>query len=152
MITYSRLWLLLKRRGYSPRDIIHLAGISESTYRKMSRNEPVRMDVLERVCAALRVDVGDVYGFQDDGLIIMRRRIFMHHSIIYASQYNIIHLSNARWERAERTHISNINPQRRTHPLQHIHADSLVPRHFPIGGFADPGQVDDVAWAVSASL
>ena len=63
MITYSRLWLLLKRRGYSPRDIIHLAGISESTYRKMSRNEPVRMDVLERVCAALRVDVGDVCSF-----------------------------------------------------------------------------------------
>ena len=63
MITYSRLWLLLKRRGYSPRDIIHLAGISESTYRKMSRNEPVRMDVLERICAALRVDVGDVCSF-----------------------------------------------------------------------------------------
>ena len=73
MITYSRLWLLLKRRGYSPRDIIHLAGISESTYRKMSRNEPVRMDVLERVCSALRVDVGDVCGFQNDGRIIMRR-------------------------------------------------------------------------------
>ena len=52
--------LLLKRRGYSPRDIIHLAGISESTYRKLSRNEPIRMDVLERVCAALRVDVRDV--------------------------------------------------------------------------------------------
>ena len=63
MITYSRLWLLLKRRGYSPRDIIYLAGISESTYRKMSRNEAVRMDVLERVCASLRVDVGDVCSF-----------------------------------------------------------------------------------------
>ena len=49
MITYSRLWLLLKKRGYSPRDIIYLAGISESTYRKMSRNEAVRMDVLERI-------------------------------------------------------------------------------------------------------
>jgi DNA-binding Xre family transcriptional regulator len=63
----------LDRRGYSPRDIIHLAGISESTYRKMSRNEPVRMDVLERICAALHVDIGDVCGFQDDERIIMRR-------------------------------------------------------------------------------
>ena len=60
MITYSRLWLLLKRRGYNPRDIIRLAGISESTYRKMSRNEPVRMDVLERICLSLHVDIGDV--------------------------------------------------------------------------------------------
>lgn len=63
MISYSRLWLLLHRRGYSPRDIIHLAGISESTYRKMSRNEAVRMDVLERVCSALHVDIGDVCSF-----------------------------------------------------------------------------------------
>ena len=60
MITYSRLWLLLKRRGYNPRDIIRLAGISESTYRKMSRNEPVRMDVLERICLSLHVDIYDV--------------------------------------------------------------------------------------------
>ena len=64
MISYSKLWLLLHRRGYIPRDIIHLAGISESTYRKMSRNEAVRMDVLERVCAALRVDIGDVCSFE----------------------------------------------------------------------------------------
>jgi len=63
MITYNKFWLLLNRRGYSPRDIIHLAGISESIYRKMSRNEAVRMDVLERMCAALRVDVGDVCSF-----------------------------------------------------------------------------------------
>ena len=62
MITYSRLWLLLKRRGYNPRDIIRLAGISESTYRKMSRNEPVRMDVLERICLSLHVDIGDICG------------------------------------------------------------------------------------------
>ena len=64
MVTYSRLWLLLKRRGYSPRDIIRLAGISESTYRKMSRNETVRMDVLERICLSLRVDIGDVCSFE----------------------------------------------------------------------------------------
>lgn len=73
MLSYSRLWLLLHRRGYSPRDIIHLAGISESTYRKMSRSEAVRMDVLERVCAALRVDVGDVCSF-----IRSKRRIITH--------------------------------------------------------------------------
>ena len=64
MVTYSRLWLLLKMRGYSPRDIIRLAGISESTYRKMSRNETVRMDVLERICLSLLVDIGDVCSFE----------------------------------------------------------------------------------------
>lgn len=33
MISYARLWKLLEKRGYSQRDIMHLAGISESTYR-----------------------------------------------------------------------------------------------------------------------
>ena len=46
MISYFRLWRLLDRRGYSKRDIIKLAGISESTFRKLISNEAVRMDVL----------------------------------------------------------------------------------------------------------
>ena len=50
------------------------------------------------------------------------------------------------------TNISNINPQSSANSLQHVHPDSLVARHLPIGGFADPGQVDDVAGAVSASV
>ena len=45
---------------YYKRDIIHLAGISESTYQKLVNNEPVRMDVLGRLCDALNVDVGDI--------------------------------------------------------------------------------------------
>ena len=60
MIYYSRLWRLLERRGYTRLDIIRLAGISESTYRKLLKGETVRMDVLERICRALVVDIGDV--------------------------------------------------------------------------------------------
>lgn len=60
MVSYFRLWRLLEKLGYYKRDIIHLAGISESTYQKLVNNEPVRMDVLERLCDALNVDVGDI--------------------------------------------------------------------------------------------
>ena len=60
MISYFRLWRLLERRGYTRLDIIRLAGISESTYRKLLKNEAVRMDVLVRICMALNVDNGDV--------------------------------------------------------------------------------------------
>ena len=49
-------------------------------------------------------------------------------------------------------YISNINPQRRAHSLQHIYADGLVPGHLTVGALTDPRQVDDVAGAVSASL
>ncbi len=64
MISYYRLWCLLERRGYSGKDITWLAGISDSAYRKLLNSESVRMDLLERICNALNVDVGDVCCFR----------------------------------------------------------------------------------------
>ena len=63
-VSYYRLWKLLERRGYTRKDLIRLAGISESTYRKLLTGDSVRMDVLERVCMALNVDIGDVCSFK----------------------------------------------------------------------------------------
>lgn len=63
-ISYSNLWRLLERRGYARKDIIWLSGISESTYRKLLAGDSVRLDVLKRVCNALRVDIGDVCSFK----------------------------------------------------------------------------------------
>ena len=52
MISYNRLWKLLEKKGYSQKDIIWLARISESTYHKLKANDAVRMDILERICKA----------------------------------------------------------------------------------------------------
>ena len=64
MISYKKLWVLLNKRGYEQRDIISLAGISGSTYQKLVKNDSVRLDVLERICSALNVDIGDVCSFR----------------------------------------------------------------------------------------
>lgn len=64
MISYARLWKLLEKRGCSQKGIIRLTGISESTYRKLKANDAVRMDVLERICIALDVDIGDICSFK----------------------------------------------------------------------------------------
>ena len=64
MISYAKLWRLLDKRRLSPRDIISLAGISESTFQKLVKNDSVRLDVLQRICAALNVDIGDVCSFR----------------------------------------------------------------------------------------
>ena len=64
MISYSNLWRLLQRRCYAQRDIIRLARISETTYQKLVKGDSVRMDVLERICRALNVDIGDVCSFR----------------------------------------------------------------------------------------
>ena len=64
-LSYSRLWRLLERRGYVSKDIIWLAKISESTYRKLLAGEATRLDVLGRICVALKVDIGDVCSFRE---------------------------------------------------------------------------------------
>ena len=64
MISYAKLWRLLKRRGNEPRDIIQLSGISESTYQKLVKNDSVRLDVLHRICSAQNVNIGDVCSFR----------------------------------------------------------------------------------------
>ena len=64
MISYKKLWVLLNKRGYEQRDIISLASISESTVQKLVKNDSVRLDVLQRICAALNVDIGDVCSFR----------------------------------------------------------------------------------------
>ena len=64
MISYFILWWLLEKRGYQKKDIVRLARISESTYRKLLSGEAVRMDVLQRICVALNVDVGDICSFR----------------------------------------------------------------------------------------
>ena len=64
-ISYSRLWRLLERRGYARKDIIWFSGISESTYRKLLTGDATRLDVLGRICAALKVDIGDICSFRD---------------------------------------------------------------------------------------
>ena len=63
-ISYSGLWRLLETRGHEKKDIIWLARISESTYRKLLAGEATRMDVLERICSALKVDIGDICSFR----------------------------------------------------------------------------------------
>ena len=75
MISYFRLWRLLERRGYSRKDITWLAGISDSTYRKLLNSDSVRMDVLERICKALNVDIGDICSFRRECDYLIRQLI-----------------------------------------------------------------------------
>lgn len=65
MLSYSRLWRLLANRRLMPKDLCTLAGISPSTVRVLQKDQHVRMDVLERICTALNVDIGDICSFRE---------------------------------------------------------------------------------------
>ena len=62
-ISYKKLWDLLKNRKMKKKDLQELTGISPTTMAKLGKNESVAIDVLLRICTALRCNVGDIMDF-----------------------------------------------------------------------------------------
>ena len=60
MISYKPLWRLLVERDMSKCDLRKLAGLAPNTMTKMRKNEEVSMTVLNKICAVLNVNYGDI--------------------------------------------------------------------------------------------
>ena len=65
-ISYNRLWKLLIDRKMSKADLRKVAGLAPNTMTKLRRDEPVAMVVLEKICASLEVDFGDIMQYIKD--------------------------------------------------------------------------------------
>lgn len=65
-VSYSRLWKLLIDKKMSQADLRKTAGLALNTMTKLRRNEPVAMTVLEKICATLNVDFGDIIQYVRD--------------------------------------------------------------------------------------
>ena len=59
-VSYKKLWKLLIDKDMKKKDLAQQANISLSSIAKMNRGEHVSMDVLLRICTALRCDFGDI--------------------------------------------------------------------------------------------
>lgn len=59
-ISYKRLWKMLIDKDLKKKGLSTVANISQSSVAKMSRGEPVNMEIILRICAALECDIGDV--------------------------------------------------------------------------------------------
>lgn len=59
-VSYKKLWKLLIDKNMKKKDLREAANISPSLIAKMGRNENVTTEVLSRICAALKCDVGDI--------------------------------------------------------------------------------------------
>ena len=59
-VSYNRLWKLLIDRKMSKADLRKAANIAPNTMTKLRRDEPVAMLVLEKICATLDTDFGDI--------------------------------------------------------------------------------------------
>ena len=65
-ISYKKLWKLLMDKDMQKKDLLADAEISWSTVTKMSKNKPVSMEMLLKVCEALKCNVGDIVEFVPD--------------------------------------------------------------------------------------
>ena len=59
-VSDNRLWKLLIDRKMSKADLRKAAGLAPNTMTKLRRDEPVAMLVLEKICATLDTDFGDI--------------------------------------------------------------------------------------------
>lgn len=66
MISYNRLWKLLVDRKMSKADLRKAANIAPNTMTKLRRDQEVSLTVLERICAVLNVNFGDIVDYIDD--------------------------------------------------------------------------------------
>ena len=62
-ISYNKLWKLLVDKKMSQDDLRKAAHIAPNTMTKIRRDEEVSMSIIERICAVLNADIGDVMEF-----------------------------------------------------------------------------------------
>lgn len=65
-VTYKKLWKLLIDKDMKKKDLQSLAGISAASITKLGKNENVNMDIIEKICIALKCDVSDVLEITED--------------------------------------------------------------------------------------
>ena len=59
-ISYRPLLVLLVNKGLKKTDLVSMANLSPTTVAKLSKNKSIDGSTLERICAALQCQPGDV--------------------------------------------------------------------------------------------
>lgn len=59
-ISYKKLWKLLIDKDLKKKDLQRISGVSAASITKLTKNENVNTEIIEKVCLALHCDVGDI--------------------------------------------------------------------------------------------
>lgn len=62
-VSYNKLWKLLVDKKMSKHDLVLATGMSPNTMTKMRRDEPVMLNVLDKICYALECNYGDIMDY-----------------------------------------------------------------------------------------
>ena len=65
-VSYNRLWKLLIDKNMSDAEMRRAADIAPNTVTRMKKDQEVTMSVLEKICAVLDADFGDIVEYVKD--------------------------------------------------------------------------------------
>ena len=65
-VSYNRLWKLLIDKNMSVAEMRRAADIAPNTVTRMKKDQEVTMSVLEKICAVLEADFGDIVEYVKD--------------------------------------------------------------------------------------
>ena len=65
-VSYNRLWKLLIDKNMSVAEMRRAADIAPNTVTRMKKDQEVSMSVLEKICAVLDADFGDIVEYVKD--------------------------------------------------------------------------------------
>lgn len=59
-VSYNKLWKILIDKKMNKSDLREMTRMGPNTMAKLGKDETISMDVLLRICEALKCDVGDI--------------------------------------------------------------------------------------------
>ena len=66
-ISYRKLWIQLIYRNMNKTELREVSGITTNALAALGKDERVTTDVLNKICLALKCDVGDIMEIIPDG-------------------------------------------------------------------------------------
>ena len=65
-ISYNKMWKLLIDKNMKRKDLKEKAEVSQNVMARLSKNQAVTMETMEKICSVLQCDIGDVMEFKDE--------------------------------------------------------------------------------------
>ena len=65
-VSYNKLWKMLIDKNMKKMQLKEATGIGSTTLSKLSKNQPVSMEVMMKICSVLNCNIGDIVEFVDE--------------------------------------------------------------------------------------
>lgn len=62
-ISYNKMWKLMIDKNMKRKDLREKAAVSQNVMARLSKNQAISMETMEKICGVLGCDIGDVMEF-----------------------------------------------------------------------------------------